>query len=141
MKRIVSIFLLLFMIFPTCVAFADNVAEPTALSTEQGAPTRATRTVYLEDQMVLAYECPVRQRYVQVTFTDTYGPTWIRIGIKYYKAETDEWVRIPTGAVEDLYEHDTHSVTLPVDARYRVYVQKDTSEQDGYVVLSINAHA
>ena len=141
MKRIVGIFLLLFMIFSTCVAFADNVAEPTALSTEQGAPTRATSTVYLEDQMVLAYECPVRQRYVQVTFADTYGPTWIRIGIKYLKEETGEWVRIPSGAVVDLNEHDSQSFYLPVDARYRVHVQKDTSEQDGYVVLHITAHS
>ena len=89
---------------------------------------------------VLAYECPVRKRYVQVTFEDTDGPTWIRIGIKYFKEETGEWVRIPSGAVADLDVHDSQSFTLPVDARYRVYVQKDTSEQDGSVELHISAH-
>lgn len=140
MKRIVSIFLLLFMIFPTYAAFADNIVEPTALSAEQGAPTRATRTIELEDEMVLAYECPVRQRYVQVTFVDTDGPTWIRVGIKYLNAETGEWVRIPSGAVADLEEHDVHSFTLPVAARYRVYVQKSSSEPDGTVELYIYAH-
>ena len=145
MKRIVSIFLLLFMIFLTYVAFAEDIAVPelTTGTEDDVGPEGVTRTsevrVNLQSAMVLAYECPVRKRFVYVTFAAEEGPEPIRVGIKYLDTEQDHWVPLES-QTQLLDVTETATFKLPYNARYRVYVQ-NAGATFGFVTLYIDAAA